>query len=227
MARLRRVVCAAYYPRREQVGPQPPPPFLRAPPGRPPSPHPVPAAPGTRRLPPQRHPGAAAGAGPRPAPSRHAARGRRQAGRPRPPLPHHQVSSQPGPHRRLAKGRWHPRRGSVTRVALPRGALVVSLPAGCQYLPAWLGFWASRRNTAWLAGRRSARTSSPASPPAAKVGADPPATPNLGPSPPRENLPRLRYPQGLYCRECFQTLSNICTVCMGPLTFQDTGDEEM
>ncbi|XP_065714009.2 DC-STAMP domain-containing protein 2 [Patagioenas fasciata] len=33
--------------------------------------------------------------------------------------------------------------------------------------------------------------------------------------------------KGLYCRECFQALRNICTVCMGPLTFQDTGDEEM
>ncbi|KAK4807543.1 hypothetical protein QYF61_003332 [Mycteria americana] len=33
--------------------------------------------------------------------------------------------------------------------------------------------------------------------------------------------------KGLYCRECHQTLSNVCSVCMGPLSFRDTGDEEM
>ncbi|XP_005236880.2 DC-STAMP domain-containing protein 2 [Falco peregrinus] len=32
--------------------------------------------------------------------------------------------------------------------------------------------------------------------------------------------------KGLYCRECYQTLRNICTLCMGPLTYRDTGDEE-
>ncbi|KAM6309485.1 DC-STAMP domain-containing protein 2 [Podargus strigoides] len=33
--------------------------------------------------------------------------------------------------------------------------------------------------------------------------------------------------KGLYCKECYQTLNNICSVCMGPLSYQDTGDEEM
>ncbi|KAM9251984.1 DC-STAMP domain-containing protein 2 [Cariama cristata] len=32
--------------------------------------------------------------------------------------------------------------------------------------------------------------------------------------------------KGLYCKECYQTLNNICSVCMGPLTYRDTGDEE-
>ncbi|XP_074931072.1 DC-STAMP domain-containing protein 2 [Phalacrocorax aristotelis] len=33
--------------------------------------------------------------------------------------------------------------------------------------------------------------------------------------------------KGLYCNECYQTLSNICSICMGPLSYWDTGDEEM
>ncbi|XP_029881682.1 DC-STAMP domain-containing protein 2 isoform X5 [Aquila chrysaetos chrysaetos] len=33
--------------------------------------------------------------------------------------------------------------------------------------------------------------------------------------------------KGLYCSECYQTLTNICSVCMGPLSYRDTGDEEM
>ena len=32
---------------------------------------------------------------------------------------------------------------------------------------------------------------------------------------------------GLYCTECYQTLNNICSICMGPLSYRDTGDEEM
>ncbi|XP_030329530.1 LOW QUALITY PROTEIN: DC-STAMP domain-containing protein 2 [Strigops habroptila] len=33
--------------------------------------------------------------------------------------------------------------------------------------------------------------------------------------------------KGLYCRDCHQTLNNICTICMGPLTYPDTGDKEI
>ncbi|XP_075301132.1 LOW QUALITY PROTEIN: DC-STAMP domain-containing protein 2 [Opisthocomus hoazin] len=33
--------------------------------------------------------------------------------------------------------------------------------------------------------------------------------------------------KGLYCSECSRTLRNVCTVCMGPLTYGDTSDEEM
>ncbi|KAM6229383.1 DC-STAMP domain-containing protein 2 [Spheniscus humboldti] len=33
--------------------------------------------------------------------------------------------------------------------------------------------------------------------------------------------------KGLYCSECYQTLSNVCSVCMGPLSYRDTRDEEM
>ncbi|XP_059688091.1 DC-STAMP domain-containing protein 2 [Gavia stellata] len=33
--------------------------------------------------------------------------------------------------------------------------------------------------------------------------------------------------KGLYCGECYRTLSNVCSVCMGPLSYRDTGDEEM
>ncbi|XP_074895439.1 DC-STAMP domain-containing protein 2, partial [Buteo buteo] len=33
--------------------------------------------------------------------------------------------------------------------------------------------------------------------------------------------------KGLYCTECYQTLNNICSICMGPLSYRDTGDEEM
>ncbi|XP_062486884.1 DC-STAMP domain-containing protein 2 isoform X4 [Pezoporus occidentalis] len=33
--------------------------------------------------------------------------------------------------------------------------------------------------------------------------------------------------KGLYCRDCHQTLNNICTICMGPLTYPDVGDKEI
>ncbi|XP_061231168.1 DC-STAMP domain-containing protein 2 isoform X2 [Neopsephotus bourkii] len=33
--------------------------------------------------------------------------------------------------------------------------------------------------------------------------------------------------KGLYCKDCHQTLNNICTICMGPLTYPDTGDKEI
>ncbi|XP_074784873.1 DC-STAMP domain-containing protein 2 [Athene noctua] len=33
--------------------------------------------------------------------------------------------------------------------------------------------------------------------------------------------------KGLYCSECYQTLRNICSVCMGPLSYPDCGDEEI
>ncbi|GAB0200865.1 DC-STAMP domain-containing protein 2 [Grus japonensis] len=33
--------------------------------------------------------------------------------------------------------------------------------------------------------------------------------------------------KGLYCSDCHQTLSNVCSVCMGPLSYRDTGDEEI
>ncbi|KAL2295589.1 hypothetical protein Nmel_018702, partial [Mimus melanotis] len=32
---------------------------------------------------------------------------------------------------------------------------------------------------------------------------------------------------GFYCSECYRTLNNTCTVCMAPLSFPDTGEEEM
>lgn len=37
----------------------------------------------------------------------------------------------------------------------------------------------------------------------------------------------LAVPPGLYCRECHQTLNNVCSICMGPLSYKDMGDEEM
>ncbi|XP_051497200.1 DC-STAMP domain-containing protein 2 [Apus apus] len=33
--------------------------------------------------------------------------------------------------------------------------------------------------------------------------------------------------KGLYCSECYETLSNTCIICMGPLTYGDIKDEEM
>ncbi|KAM6330917.1 DC-STAMP domain-containing protein 2 [Alca torda] len=33
--------------------------------------------------------------------------------------------------------------------------------------------------------------------------------------------------KGLYCSECYKTLQNVCSVCMGPLSCWDAGDEEM
>ncbi|KAM6294190.1 DC-STAMP domain-containing protein 2 [Aegotheles albertisi] len=33
--------------------------------------------------------------------------------------------------------------------------------------------------------------------------------------------------KGLYCSQCYQTLGDICSVCMGPLSYGDTEDEEM
>ncbi|XP_075994747.1 LOW QUALITY PROTEIN: DC-STAMP domain-containing protein 2 [Genypterus blacodes] len=33
--------------------------------------------------------------------------------------------------------------------------------------------------------------------------------------------------RALYCRPCFQSLGNICTVCMRPLTFQEDSEEEL
>ena len=32
---------------------------------------------------------------------------------------------------------------------------------------------------------------------------------------------------GLYCSQCYATLNNVCSVCMGPLSYKDMGDEEM
>ncbi|XP_048338821.1 DC-STAMP domain-containing protein 2 [Sphaerodactylus townsendi] len=33
--------------------------------------------------------------------------------------------------------------------------------------------------------------------------------------------------RGIYCPKCYQLLNNVCSVCMGPLTFQGDMDEEM
>ncbi|XP_041320824.1 DC-STAMP domain-containing protein 2 [Pyrgilauda ruficollis] len=33
--------------------------------------------------------------------------------------------------------------------------------------------------------------------------------------------------KGLYCSECYRTLNNTCSVCMAPLSYPDTGDEEL
>ncbi|XP_072214718.1 DC-STAMP domain-containing protein 2, partial [Excalfactoria chinensis] len=33
--------------------------------------------------------------------------------------------------------------------------------------------------------------------------------------------------KGLYCSQCYETLNNICSVCMGPLSIEDMGDEEI
>ncbi|XP_067093523.1 DC-STAMP domain-containing protein 2 [Osmerus mordax] len=33
--------------------------------------------------------------------------------------------------------------------------------------------------------------------------------------------------KGLYCRQCFRSMNNICAVCMGPLTFQEDCEEEL
>ncbi|XP_036253617.1 DC-STAMP domain-containing protein 2 [Molothrus ater] len=32
--------------------------------------------------------------------------------------------------------------------------------------------------------------------------------------------------KGLYCSDCYKTLNNICSVCMAPLSYPDSGDEE-
>ncbi|XP_005429919.1 DC-STAMP domain-containing protein 2 [Geospiza fortis] len=33
--------------------------------------------------------------------------------------------------------------------------------------------------------------------------------------------------KGLYCSDCYKTLNNICSVCMAPLSYPDSGDEEL
>ncbi|XP_040508554.2 DC-STAMP domain-containing protein 2 isoform X1 [Gallus gallus] len=33
--------------------------------------------------------------------------------------------------------------------------------------------------------------------------------------------------KGLYCSQCYATLNNVCSVCMGPLSYKDMGDEEI
>ncbi|KAM9368389.1 DC-STAMP domain-containing protein 2 [Phaethornis superciliosus] len=33
--------------------------------------------------------------------------------------------------------------------------------------------------------------------------------------------------KGLYCSECHETMNNICTICMGPLSYEELKDEEM
>ncbi|XP_063276610.1 DC-STAMP domain-containing protein 2 [Prinia subflava] len=33
--------------------------------------------------------------------------------------------------------------------------------------------------------------------------------------------------KGLYCKECYTALNNTCSVCMAPLSYPDSGDEEM
>lgn len=48
-------------------------------------------------------------------------------------------------------------------------------------------------------------------------------------SPPPLSQPHISppHPPGLYCSQCYKTLSNVCSVCMGPLCSGDSGDEEM
>ncbi|CAN8206785.1 unnamed protein product [Coccothraustes coccothraustes] len=33
--------------------------------------------------------------------------------------------------------------------------------------------------------------------------------------------------KGLYCSDCYRTLNNICSICMAPLSYPDSGDEEL
>ncbi|XP_014816715.1 PREDICTED: DC-STAMP domain-containing protein 2 [Calidris pugnax] len=33
--------------------------------------------------------------------------------------------------------------------------------------------------------------------------------------------------KGLYCSKCYKTLNKVCSICMSPLSYWDTGDEEM
>ncbi|XP_049661683.1 DC-STAMP domain-containing protein 2 isoform X3 [Accipiter gentilis] len=131
----------------------------------------------------------------------------------------------------IAKGQRHPR-GSAARakplLRTPGDGVapwsINSLPAGCLPLPGWFGSWASSRNAAWPVGRQSSRISSHASHPAAKVG----APLDRGHCPQNFLAPsRAPFSLGLYCTECYQTLNNICSICMGPLSYRDTGDEEM
>lgn len=136
-------------------------------------------------------------------------------------------SSPPG-----KRPRYVPRWASLNVGANPQGwlcpvpaELSPFLPAGCLPLAGCFGSWASSRNTAWPAGWRSRRTSSRASHPAAKVGSG-----RRGRSPPQHThtCPTLLYvPPGLYCSDCHQALNNVCSICMGPLSYKDMGDEEM
>lgn len=209
-----------------RAGEKPPPAPTPPAPSAAAGPHPPPAAPGAHVLPPQHHPGAAGSAGARPAPGQRAARGGRRASQPL-ALPHLPVSS-PG---RRVRSRPPPAGalpGPAGGQCRPRGCQCPRrqqlVPAGCPPRPGWRGSWACSRGSAWPAGRRRSWTSPRASRPAAKVGAPrdrghpppEPPTPLTAPSPP-----------GLYCSQCCTTLSNVCCVCMGPLSYPDTGDEEM
>ena len=53
----------------------------------------------------------------------------------------------------------------------------------------------------------------------------------MGPPPPPSSIipPPLTAvcSVGLYCSQCYATLNNVCSVCMGPLSYKDMGDEEM
>ncbi|XP_038849126.1 DC-STAMP domain-containing protein 2-like [Salvelinus namaycush] len=33
--------------------------------------------------------------------------------------------------------------------------------------------------------------------------------------------------KGVYCKQCFQSMGQVCAVCMGPLTFQEDCEEEL
>ncbi|XP_039943894.1 DC-STAMP domain-containing protein 2-like [Hirundo rustica] len=52
---------------------------------------------------------------------------------------------------------------------------------------------------------------------------------SLGTPSPENSTSPLTAPfsTGLYCSDCFRTLDNTCSVCMAPLSYPDSGDEEM
>ncbi|KAM9623366.1 LOW QUALITY PROTEIN: DC-STAMP domain-containing protein 2 [Morphnus guianensis] len=239
VARLRRAVCATYYPCREQV---------RSPPrtspcplsSHLPSPHPCHArsaqpsstAPSWHGEPGWHVPCAKLPCSVRPTPGKATCSSSLPPGK----LPwgmHAWSWSHPNPISTLlgiAKGQCHPRGSAARALPLLRTPgdgvapwSISSLPAGCLPLPGWFGSWASSRNAAWPVGWRSSRISLHASHPAAKVGA-----PADGTSPSEFPTPLTAlFSLGLYCTECYQTLTNICSICMGPLSYRDTGDEEM
>lgn len=214
MARLRRAVCAFYFPSREQVRSLTL--CVCECPSASSCPHPIPSMPGAPCLPPQHHPGTEGMGDICPAPSWHTALGRhweKQALH----YPHLQVSSSRG---------W--KRAASSLGVCGKGFLGWHCPTGhaCRFpllvrLARRLGIQRKHCLTCGTAEQKDFTA-------CITAGCKGRSPHSSGTFSPENSTSPLTAPfsTGLYCSECYKTLNNICSVCMAPLSYPDSGDEE-